>query len=331
MRSTRSPLLALLVLALALIAPQGAVAAETFGEPFTLAPTANLGKSMTVQVRNPDGSQFAGSPRTGVITSVTLLTSGSAGTLKLLFLRPTGPIGAIMFFKKIAPDVPAFVTADASAAGHLTKVLTRVPVIRGDRVGIESPNYDINATQQFSALGNAVDLCGYKDLTPPWPVGDEFPLSVDLCLGSIPAVRATVERDADGDGYGDETQDSCLGDPTAHLPVCPARIVLSLLAAGKSRASEAVQRSFRLTNAGGLPASNVELTVKSSKPVKRLRIVKGCKPDKSRRRCAIASIAPGAVRTIKVAVSAGSANRAKLTVGAGGAKASTTVRFRRAR
>src|SRR2546429_433363 len=40
-------------------------------------------------------------------------------------------------------------------------------------------------------------------------------------------VSATLEPDVDGDGYGDETQDSCPTDPTTHTDPCQADLSLT--------------------------------------------------------------------------------------------------------
>jgi hypothetical protein len=153
---------------------------------------------------------------------------------------------------------------------------------------------------------------------------------VGACNANTPAVRGTVEPDADLDGFGDETQDLCptdAGRQTACLT--PANIVLKAVKS-KSKTVSSASRSFTLTNTGQVASALVPFSVKSSKKVKNLRIVKGCKPTSKKKptSCSIASIAPGAKVTIKVKMSIKTAKKTTLTATSGALKAKSTVKLR---
>jgi hypothetical protein len=52
------------------------------------------------------------------------------------------------------------------------------------------------------------------DWTPPLADGAVAPPPTDVCVQLESVYNADVEPDADGDGFGDETQDLCAADPT---------------------------------------------------------------------------------------------------------------------
>jgi Ca2+-binding RTX toxin-like protein len=61
---------------------------------------------------------------------------------------------------------------------------------------------------------------------PSQPIAARLPIAVGGTLTLVgatgsPTVAATAEPDADGDGYGDTTQDACPSDFTAHAAPCP--------------------------------------------------------------------------------------------------------------
>ena len=116
-------------------------------------------------------------------------------------------------------------TLTASIANVFT---TRVSVVAGDRLGIYSGNASepggVGGAPCIFATANGADLVHYSGGFNPEPA-----LNTDATLGgSVTAglanLSATVEADADQDGYGDETQDACATDATTQLtcPVAPA-------------------------------------------------------------------------------------------------------------
>jgi uncharacterized membrane protein YgcG len=124
----------------------------------------------------------------------------------------------------------------------------RLRVIRGQGVVVLGETVSINSSgrHDFPArlsinAGDvmAVDLFNFQPLMPPlvtagappdnarsfeqWndppDAGDMGPPTMTNMASEV-LVSAVVEPDADGDGYGDETQDGCPTDPSTHGP-CP--------------------------------------------------------------------------------------------------------------
>jgi hypothetical protein len=76
---------------------------------------------------------------------------------------------------------------------------TRLPVPDYSRVGLDGP------TETLTCDGVGGHLAGF--LTDPWEIGEAGEYSFASSTG-VPVI-AVAERDRDGDGYGDETQDGC--------------------------------------------------------------------------------------------------------------------------
>jgi hypothetical protein len=89
--------------------------------------------------------------------------------------------------------------------GVVTTFLTQIPVDPGDQLGIRTVEADTGCG--ITAAGNVVGA--------EFPAPDPNPGDVRT-LPPFPAVllnvAAVLEPDADGDGFGDETQDACLGE-----------------------------------------------------------------------------------------------------------------------
>jgi hypothetical protein len=144
----------------------------------------------------------------GVLTSWRFHSSGdsAAGAVRLKIFRYTGPD---LVFKVLAES--SLKTLEPDTAYDFKE---RIPVDQGDllgltavgdaEVGITVPGTPQNQLAQF----------GGGDI-PPGETGTATIAWPDL----RPSVAATVEPDADGDGFGDATQDKCPVDRTTQA-VC---------------------------------------------------------------------------------------------------------------
>ncbi|HEU4944093.1 MAG TPA: hypothetical protein VFT10_02925 [Solirubrobacterales bacterium] len=114
---------------------------------------------------------------------------------KLQILRPTGNPNE---FRTVAESAPATVSQG------LNSFDTRIPIQAGDRpAAADAPGGTVPAP--LYCAGVAGDQMGA--LTPASTVGstNTYPPAPNL----IAAISAVIEPDADGDGFGDETQDKC--------------------------------------------------------------------------------------------------------------------------
>jgi hypothetical protein len=204
-----------------LAVPSGAGAATIFGSnllgEINWEACAGETETWSCTYSNPDlpeASRAAGgaaAPSAGVLTSWRVKADDSgAGTLerklRLRVLRGNTGVGT-----GALESLPL-------AAG-IYSYATRLPVNAGDRLGLDFPDTAAGEPVPVisATLGAALDywnpLLGEGADTPP-----NFAEPSQELL-----VQATLEPDADGDGWGDETQDGCPGQtgPTNGCPVQP--------------------------------------------------------------------------------------------------------------
>jgi hypothetical protein len=133
-------------------------------------------------------------PANGVITAWQV-RSGSTPLTGLVFkaARPGTPIGT--------ETIIGQVSAGPQTANAITTTPARVPVRAGDVIGMSfvSGDCDTNGT-----TGDSLGSAG-GDVQPGQTAN-----FADDTQRRLP-IAATVEPDADGDGFGDETQDRCPG------------------------------------------------------------------------------------------------------------------------
>jgi hypothetical protein len=133
-----------------------------------------------------------------VITAFTHRAGPSAGSVTFKVYRPTATAGSYTVIGSVTQPV---------TAGQLATFAERIPVHPGDLLGLSSTTglalaYDGAAADQV--------------LTGP---GTDPAVGTTATFGSVQHgylldLTATVEPDADGDGYGDLTQDLCPSDPS---------------------------------------------------------------------------------------------------------------------
>jgi hypothetical protein len=182
----------------ALLGASGAVAAKVLGAPEWQNPgNEYINGSTLVQTHSPDDRYAA--PAAGVITSWGKYSSLDPKNLQHLKL-------------KVAREVPGgnwqivgesnFETLEA--VGQKNTFPTRIPVEAGDTIGLYGPGKQIMVWKEggYSTFGKAGE-----------DVLSSNPTFLEPALNYIIVVYATWEPDADGDGYGDDSQDPCLNFP----------------------------------------------------------------------------------------------------------------------
>jgi hypothetical protein len=183
----RRPLLvAALALAAVLAWAGTARSATTLGETFD--PTFGAASQTTLGTDAPPGITYT-VPSPGVITSWSFQADSPAPDLTFKLARPEGG-GSYLIVDQAGPESPIPSTFNT--------FLARIPAHAGDLIGY------------FQTNGNTLDsLGGYARASlglNPQP-GDSF--APGEFTGQRLDLSAILEPDADGDGFGDETQDDC--------------------------------------------------------------------------------------------------------------------------
>ncbi len=156
----------------------------------------------TVLGIGPADYPFA-APADGVVTSWSFEAGGvSAGTtLKLKTMRPQGGFQ----YLTVAEDGPR-----TPAANQLNTFPARVPMRSGDRIGLSvtGPAKCV----AYNGSGSSLEIAG----DPAVGSSNTLPISSNRALD----LSAVLEADADGDGYGDSSQDQCPTDASTQ-GACP--------------------------------------------------------------------------------------------------------------
>jgi hypothetical protein len=178
-----------------------ASAATTIGQaPPTLGTAEQCNGSPLVQVSVSSGPDYA-VPADGILTS---WRSSVNGTVGFSVFREAGGAGE---YTRIAANAE---TGD----GTVQSFDARIPVLAGDRIGLEPA----------SVAQNCVFLTGDNADVVAAPPSDAPIGGPPETYTPIPSYRlnvaAVVEADADGDGFGDDSQDLCPTDASTQ-GTCP--------------------------------------------------------------------------------------------------------------
>jgi hypothetical protein len=180
----------------------------------------------------PSGSLPLTAPISGVVTQVKQQIGLEAPPTLVIpeevkVLHPTGAKNTYT------------VTAQTIIEGHggLNVVSTRVPIQAGDRLGLHGLPFSyegapISGLTLFCGGAGIEGVLGAVTGNVGQGATAEF---LEVTTGRVP-ISATVEPDADGDGFGDETQDKCptnasTQDPCPTPPPAPAASAPILLSA----------------------------------------------------------------------------------------------------
>lgn len=253
------------------LVPASALGATTIGETFV--PTADCSTFNTYVQAGSVGNQYE-VPSDGVITSWSHEAGATGPSLKFKVHRPTGGNN----FSLVGES-----ELTATVANQLNSFDTRIPVTSGDLIGMFLAPAESFPTCALLTPGIAQNEVGF--FIGDTAVGDNL-FTVGPPEGKLD-ISARLEPDADGDGFGDETQDQCPDDPsTQGACALPARIG-KVKVTGPSRLKKGKKATYKvkISNTGGLPASGVKVKVTG----------KGVKATASAGR-----IAAGKSKTVKV-------------------------------
>lgn len=184
--------------------------------------------STIVQLSSTTNPGSVAVPLAGVITKwrVNVVPYPGGISEKLKVLRPVGP----NIFLTVGESTTQPILGGANSFD------TRIPVQAGDRLGVYSGLAPIFCEE----LSAPTDVLGVAPGDPPPGTNAAY---TELPKGQ-PAVSATVEPDADNDGYGDETQDFCPQNAAVQAP-CPVVALSTTAAAKKTLVKVLVTSSFQ--------------------------------------------------------------------------------------
>ncbi len=208
------------VAALMLVSASGASAATEFGSHCTGNRAESNATYAVVQLS--EGGVSTAAPISGVITSWKVNLTSVPFTIgqQLKVFRPTASSSQFQVVGESAME---------NVGSGANTFATRIPIQAGDHIGLfgtgafgalfcqETPESEAPGDSAGLSLGNPT-------------VGSTATVSPFEAPAQVP-VAAVVEPDADGDGYGDETQDKCPQSAATQAP-CPT-VVLKTSASAK--------------------------------------------------------------------------------------------------
>ena len=207
MPNLRSVRLALwIVVALALVLPASASGAVTIGSDLEASADKSLLCTDACTVSSaalPVTSQASGgriAPSDGVVVRWRIKVGATTTPVALRITRP----GASEEAQRTGAGTGPTVTPEINRTSTFD---VRLPIQAGDALGIDCC---LNQPMQSFVTTPNADLIGWR---PPLVEGEPL-RTLDFATADLELlINADVEPDADGDGFGDETQDQCPGAP----------------------------------------------------------------------------------------------------------------------
>jgi uncharacterized repeat protein (TIGR01451 family) len=238
--------------------PASAVAAVTIGSPLVAPATNNApaGRCMTASCTyTQTDATLAAAPQyvvpagiaNGVITSWSFKASSGDNAIQVLRLQGGGAY----------LDVGHSEVVLAAGSSTSATSATRVPVKGGDAIGLfnDSNALVMNTNMISLPASNVVRTFdpAVSTTTPSSPLAATPNSQLEL--------QATIESDADGDGYGDETQDDCTNDPGLHTACSSDLQVTGSGAPTSLKAGRIAHYTYSVRNVGSSPATNAGFAV----------------------------------------------------------------------
>ena len=310
---------------LALIAGAGLSAAIALGSSTEVGQTT---ATPTFGVNTPvvPVSTVAGSPSyetpEGVLTRWRFhsLNEPTPGSIKLKIFRLTGTAGAYEVvgdsaLKALAPDTSY-------------EFAERIPVKKGDLLGLLAQDGADVGMGVANTPGNRLGQFGGGDI----PVGSTGTITTDFPNLRV-SVAATVESDADKDGFGDDSQDGCPTDPTRQdaCPAAPADKTAPVETSTAKRSQDVDKLAVFVTlNEAGTVTAAASVNVSGASKRFAFRPVTRTVSANVRTKFRL-KLRRTALRRVRKALKRGKKLRASLTITAKDAAANATVKKLRVR
>lgn len=206
-----------------------------------------------IKVQKTLNGASTAAPFDGVVVRWRVL-NGEAGNYiaRVMVPNPAATGGLNTGFTVLHSSATESVTAPVPPFSKISTFHTRLPIPAGGYVGLKVPSL---TNQGFQASGGAATFVATND------GGDGLTVSGQSHNGTV-LYDADIEPDADHDGYGDITQDSCPSSASVHEGSCPSSPPTSTpTARPQITGFKVVPKSFRVTPGGGVGAKGTKLTL----------------------------------------------------------------------
>jgi uncharacterized repeat protein (TIGR01451 family) len=248
-------------LALALGATTTAEASFTIGQ--SQGATDSCGSNQVVVQEATAGAPSYVAQAAGVIVSWSYLAHASSPDIKLKVYHSVAGDPTTWFARSQSAQRTGGTGAGQLHANQLN-TFTESPGLRvaaGDTLGLTASGSTGMACVETLSNSDTIRVKNPPDTTVGQNNGGFVGQLTKLKVG----VSAVVEPDADGDGFGDETQDSCPTDATVHSGPCPAEVsIVKTAGANPMVGSDLTFTLAAKNNHGANPAAGV--TVSDSLP-----------------------------------------------------------------
>jgi uncharacterized repeat protein (TIGR01451 family) len=284
--------------AAALVAASAAGGAVTIGQ--TAGATDNCGSPQSmVQTGTVGGASYV-APSDGVITSWKYQAGNTA--------QMQQPSVKLKVYMPVTPPTVWFLRAESEAKPATQNTLHNftaspgIPVKTGDHLGLTGLGglqMGCISTAQMGDTRNSNGLGG-----PDTTVGQNNTMANDATFARTD-VEATIEPDADGDLFGDETQDQCPSDSTIQGP-CQVNLSIAKTAAPEpAGVDQDLTYTITVTNTSSSgPAANVVMndTLPAGVTFKSSATTQGSCAGTTTVGCNLGSLAQSATVTITIVV-----------------------------
>jgi hypothetical protein len=229
-------------------------AAVTIGSTFI--PTSDFGDAGTIIQSSSPGNSYT-VPANGVITRWSFqAAAGTTPPLKLKIVRAAGGDD----FTTVGDS-----QLETPTGGTLNTFQTRMSVKAGDLLG-NFYSFTTTSLRDASGFGTHELHIGFPVLDPPPGTTATYTPNFDIQID----VSAVLEPDADQDGFGDETQDKCIGTAGA-FNGCPNTVEIDKL---KQKGDTKVKVTATVPGAGTLAIGSPSDKALASASAKSLKAVK---------------------------------------------------------
>jgi uncharacterized repeat protein (TIGR01451 family) len=248
--------------------------------------------------------KYAG-PGPGVVVSWSYLAHANTPNVKLKVYTPTG-----------SPTVWHLRAHSAQRLGgsgegglHANQLNTftespGIPIAKDDVLGMTARGPA--GSMGCIATGDNADVvrvcCAMNNPTDT-PEGQD-----STFLGSLPNTRAdisaVVEPDADGDHFGDESQDGCPSDPAVHDTTCPVDVSIVKTVSASPAVGHDVTYTLAVKNTAASAAHNVSITdaLPAGQTFVSSSVGQGSCTGTTTVTCALGEFGPGASTTATIVV-----------------------------